>query len=243
MAKVKAEGEASHVPERARMRFRLACALAAAAFGAAVAPAAERTPPLVPGWKLSHLEQGNQAVQAVYKLAVCARTKQREAAEAVLATSPGSPEEAARLRVAMPLDKDDCPIPAMKLTINSPVFARGALAEALYNGDRTKPRSASALPFTEVFQPSPSGSELAVARWVARCAVRREPRLAHQVLKWHYGSIGEGRALGFLRPAFLACLPPGKRLQISRLNIRAMIAEELYRASVTFKESFANAES
>lgn len=239
---VKVDGAGSHVPYRARMTFRLACALAAAACGAAVAPAAERRPPLIPSWKLSHLEQGNQAVQAIYRLAVCARTKQREAAEALLATSPGSPEEGARLRVVMPSGQTECPIRATNLTIHSPVFARGALAEALYNGDRTKPRTASALPFSEVYRPSPSGSELAVARWVARCTVRREPRLAHEVLKWSYGSIGEGRALGLLRPAFLACLPSGKRLQVSRLNIRAMIAEELYRASVTFKESFANAE-
>ena len=60
-------------------------------------------------------------------------------------------------------------------------------------------------------------------------------------MKYSYGSIGEGRALGLLRPTFLACLPNGERLRISRLNIRALIAEELYRASVTFKESFANA--
>jgi hypothetical protein len=243
MAEVKVVGAGSHVLQRAGMTFRLAGALAAAACGAAVAPAATRPPPLIPSWKLSHLEQGDQAVQAVYRLAVCARTQRREAAEALLATSPGAPEEGARLRVAMPLGNTDCPIRTRNLTIHSPVFPRGALAEALYNGDRTRPRTASALPFSEVYQPSQSGSELAVARWVARCTVRREPRLAHEVLKWSYGSIGEGRALDFLRPAFLACLPAGKRLQVSRLNIRAMIAEELYRASVTFKESFANAES
>ena len=242
MPMVEADGMEIEVPQRVRMAFRLFCALAAAACGAAAAPAAERSPPLVPSWKLSHLEQGNQAVQAVYKLAVCARTKRREAAEALLATTPGSPDEGARLRAAMPLDKTDCPIGATKLTLHSPIFARGAVAEALYNGDRTKPRSASALPFSEAYQASPSGSELVVARWVARCTVRREPRLAHQVLKWHYGSIGEQRALRFLRPTFLACLPSGSRLQVSRLNIRAIIAEELYRASVTFKESFANAE-
>jgi hypothetical protein len=224
------------------MRFRLAFALAGAAYGASAAPAAEKPAPPVPSWKLSHLEQGDQAVQAVYRLAVCARSKQREAAEALLATIPGSPEEAAQLRVVMPSGETDCPIRATRLAIRNPVFPRGAVAEALYNGDRTKPRTASALPFSDVYQPYPSGSELVVARWVARCAVRRAPRLAHEVLKWSYGSIGEGRALGYLRPAFIACLPPGKRLQVSRLNIRALIAEELYRASVTFKESFANAE-
>ncbi len=242
MPRGKADRAASHVPKRARTRFRPACALAAAGFGAAAAPAAEKPAPLIPSWKLSHLEQGNPGVQAVYRVAACTRIKQREAAEALLATSPGSPEESARLSVAIPASPTDCKIRPTKLTINSRVFARGAVAEALYNGDRTRPRTTSPLPLGEAYRPSSSGSELVVARWVARCAVRREPRLAHQVLKWNYGSIGEGRALGLLRPAFLACLPTGKRLQISRLNIRALIAEELYRASVTFKESFANAQ-
>ena len=206
------------------------------------APAAEKPPSPIPSWKLSHLEQGNPGVQAVYRVAACTRIKNREAAEALLATSPGSPEEGARLSAALPSRPTDCEIRPTRLTINSRVFARGAVAEALYNGDRTRPRTATSLPFSEVYQPSSSGSEMGLASWVARCTVRREPRLAHQVLKWNYGSIGEGRALGLLRPAFLACLPEGQRLQISRLNIRALIAEELYRASVTFKESFANAQ-
>lgn len=241
MREVKAGGVEIEVPKGARMTFRLACALAAAACGAAAAPAAEKPPLLIPSWKQSHLKQGDQAIQAVYRLAACTRIRRREAAEALLATNPGSPEEAARLRVAMPLDQTDCPIRA-RLTIISRVLARGAVAEALYNGDGTKPRTALALPLTEIYRPSRSGSELVVARRVARCAVRREPRLAHGVVKWNFGSVGEERALRFLRPAFLACLPKGERLQISRLNIRALIAEELYRASVTFKESFANAQ-
>lgn len=241
MPMVEADGMETEVQQTVRMAFRLLSALVAAACGAAAAPAAEKAPPLIPSWKQSHLKQGDPGVQAVYRVAACARIKRREAAEALLATDPGSSEEAARLQVAVPSVETDCPMRAGRLTINSRVFARGAVAEALYNGDRTKPRTASALPLTETYRPSPSGSELAVARWVARCAVRREPRLAHAVLKRGYGSIGEERALGYLRPAFLACLPKGERLQISRLNIRALIAEELYRASVTFKESFANA--
>jgi hypothetical protein len=243
MPTVKVDGEEIDIPAGARMAFGLAFALAAAAFGAAPAPAADKAPPLIPSWKLSHLKQGDQGIQAVYRLAACARIKRREAAEALLATKPGSPEEAVRLQVAMPSEPTDCWIRGGRLTIHSRVFARGAVAEALYNGDRTRPRTASSsLPLDETYQPSRSGSQLVVARWVARCAVRREPHLAHGVVKWGYGSIGEGRALGFLRPAFLACLPKGERLQISRLNIRALIAEELYYSSVTFKESFANAQ-
>lgn len=234
---MRVDGIEIELPAGTRTGFRL-CALAAAACGAGAAPAAEKPPPLIPSWKQSHLKQGDQGVQAAYRLAACARIKWREAAEALIATSPGSPEEAARLAVAMPSDQTACPIRGGRLTIHSRVFARGAVAEALYNGDRTKPRAASALPLAETYRPSRSGSELVVARWVARCAVRREPRLAHGVVKRGYGSIGEERALGVLRPTFLACLPKGERLQISRLNIRALIAEELYRASVTFKEAF-----
>ncbi|HEX8512152.1 MAG TPA: hypothetical protein VF688_03505 [Allosphingosinicella sp.] len=238
---VKFDGMEMEVPTGARMALRLICALAAGACAAAAAPAAEKAAPLIPSWKQSHLKQGDQAVQAVYRLAACTRIKRRDAAEALLATNPGSPEEAAGLRLAMPSDQTDCRMGVRSLKIHSTVFARGAVAEALYNGDGRKPRTASALPLTETYRPSGDGSELVVARWVARCAVRREPRLAHGVVKRGYGSIGEERSLGYLRPAFLACLPKGERLQVSRLNIRALIAEELYRASVTFKESFANA--
>jgi hypothetical protein len=224
-----------------KVGFRVAWTLAVAGFG--FAAAAESQPPLIPDWKQSHLLEGGDAgVRAVYRLAVCTRRERRQAAEALLATAPGSPQETAALAAAMPSGKTGCPIKAARLTIHSRILARGALAEALYNGDGARPRAASALPLGETFQPSRYGSEFVVARWVARCAVRREPRLAHEVVKWNPGAVGEARALGLLKPVFIACLPPGERLQISRINIRALIAEELYRASVTFKESFAYAQ-
>jgi hypothetical protein len=222
------------------MAFRLSFALAAAC-AAAAAPAAEKALLLVPSWKQSHLEEGNQAVQAIYKLAACARFQRREAAEAVLATIPGSAEERSRMAVAVPPGFKGCPIKVRRLEIRNFVLMRGAIAEALYNGDRVRPRGA-ALPVAEGRPPSGNGSPLVVARWVARCAVSRNPGLAHEVVKYNFASIGEGRALRALAPAFSACLPAGERLLVSRLNIRALIAEELYRASVTFKESFANAQ-
>jgi hypothetical protein len=221
------------------MAFGLSLGLAAA--GVAAAPAADKPPRLIPSWKQSHLEQGNQSVQSIYKLAACARVQRREAAEAVLDSVPGSAEERSRMAVAVPAGFKGCPIRVRRLKIRNFVLMRGALAEALYNGDRVRPRAA-ALPAAEAGPPSGNGSALAVARRVARCAVSRNPGLAHEVVKYNFGSIGEGRALRSLKPAFTACLPPGERLVISRLNIRALLAEELYRASVTFKESFANAQ-
>lgn len=225
----------------AKVKARLACALVAAGCGLAGAAAAEKQPPLIPDWKQSHLKEGDVGVQTLYRLAVCARIHRRQAAEALLATAPNSPEESARLGAAIPSGQTECPIRTTRLVIRSRILVRGALAEALYNGDGRKPRTPVALPLTETFQPSKKGSPLVVGRWLARCAVRREPRLAHGVVKWNPGAVGEARALRLLKPTFIACLPVGERLQVSRLNIRALIAEELYRASITFKESFANA--
>lgn len=181
-------------------------------------------------------------VRSLYRLAICLRLQKGQAAEALLASAPGSAQEKALFRAAIPSGQTECPIRNTRLVIRSAILLRGAIAEAFYNGGSFKPRGESALPLAEAFQPSNEGSEFAVARWVARCAVRRQPRLAHEVLKWNIGAMGEGRALRALKPTFIGCLPPGERLLIARLNMRALIAEELYRASVTFKESFANAQ-
>jgi hypothetical protein len=221
---------------------RLAVAVAILGLAGA-ADAAKKQPPLVPDWKQSHFEEANPAVRSVYILAVCTRIHRREAAEALLATVPGSAEEASRLAAAVPSGPTECPIRSTKLTIHSKILMRGAIAEAIYNGEGAKPRSAAALPLAETFQPTDRGSAPAVARWVARCAVRRTPRLAHAVVKYNPGAVGERHALLALKPTFTACLPPGERLRVSRLEFRALIAEELHRASVSFKESFANAKS
>jgi hypothetical protein len=223
------------------MASRRLVALAAGCAAAAVPATAKPLPP-VPSWKQSHLEEGgNLTVRSVYSLAVCLRARKRQAAEALLGAAPGSAEENALLHAAIPSGQTDCPIRNARLVIHSAILLRGAIAEALYNGDGVKPRAASALPDAEPSQPFEQGSAMGIGRRVARCAVRREPRLAHEVLKWNIGAFGEERALRALKPVFIACLPPGERLQVARINIRALIAEELYRASVTFKESFVHA--
>jgi hypothetical protein len=222
--------------------FKPACALALAGAFLSGAASAEKAPPPVPDWQQSHFEEGNPAVRSVYIIAVCARNHRRQAAEALLATTPDSPEEAARVREAVPSGLTDCPIRSERVTIKSEIFLRGAIAEAIYNGDRTRPRPHAELPFTDSFAESGKGDRLMVARWVARCAVRRNLQGAHSVLQFNPGAIGERRALLSLNPTLKACLPPGERLEISRLKFRAMIAEELYHAAHLFKESFTHAE-
>lgn len=222
--------------------FKPACALALAGCFLSGSASAEKPPPLVPDWEQSHFEEGNPAVRSVYIIAVCARNHRRQAAEALLAATPDSPEEAALIREAVPSGMTECPIRSERVIIRSEIFMRGAIAEAIYNGDGTRPRSHAALPFTDRFAESSKGNRLMVARWVARCAVRRNPQGAHSVLRFNPGAVGERRALLSLNPSLTACLPSGERLEISRLKFRAMIAEELYHAAHLFKESFTHAQ-
>lgn len=224
---------------RHALRAALSLTLAAGLTGAAAA--AEKQPPLIPSWKQSHFEEANPAVRSVYMLAVCSKKHRRAAGEALLASAPDSAEEASLIRAATSLVYADCPVRFPRTRLNNPIVMRGAIAEAIYKGDRMKPRRAD-LPFDEAFRPSDRESATAVARWVARCAVHRKPLLAHPILSFNPGAIGEANALRSLKPSLAACLPEGERLQISRLEFRALIAEQLYHASVRFKESFANAQ-
>ncbi|MBV8688115.1 MAG: hypothetical protein JOZ90_05765 [Alphaproteobacteria bacterium] len=217
----------------------LRATLAAAALAcSAVAGAAEGAGPPVPDWKQSHLEQGDPAVVSLYILAICARNHKREAVDAFLAAEPGSAEEAALLATIVPAGTTDCPIRAGKLRIRGSAMVRGALSEAVYNGDRIKPRGPGPLPEAGGPAPTASTSAFGVASRVARCAVRRSPVLAHDLMKYNYGSPTETRALQALAPAFTACLGPGERLAVPRINMRLLVAQELYRAATTFREAF-----
>lgn len=208
--------------------------------GATPAAAQPQQPPAIPDWRQSHLEEGNAGVFAMYALAVCARHRRRSTAEALLATPPGSQDERRLLSSVIPPDAGDCPMRTGRVAI-PPLLIRGAVAEAIYNGDRLRPRDDAVLPFTDRFEPQSEDRYLHVGRWVAKCAVHRSPRIAHSVLSYNPGAVGERRALVALRPDFAACLPAGERLTVSRLRIRGLIAEALYHASRTFRASFINA--
>jgi hypothetical protein len=197
----------------------------------------------VPGWNQSDLEVNNPAIRAVYILAVCTRNHRRKIAEKLLESEPGSAEESVLVHQAVPNGLTECPIPVTKLKIYSRTLTRGALAEAIYNFEGIKPLGGVALPPPEPLGSAPAASPGALARWVARCAVRRSPLRAHAVVKYNPGDLSEGKALKALEPTLLACLPEGRRLQSTRTNFRALIAEELYHASRRFKESFRHAKS
>jgi hypothetical protein len=205
------------------------------------APVQSQEGPLIPNWKQSHLQEADTGIRSVYVLAVCARTERREAVEALLRTAPGSAEQSALMSTVFPSGETECPIRTTRLTIRSMDLVRGAVAEAVYNGDGLKPVTDSPLPFTEAFEVPRPYSPMQVARFVAKCSVHRSPMLSHRVVRYNVGAPGEERALRALKETFTGCLPAGERLRINRLGMRALIAEELYQASRQFAGAFTNA--
>lgn len=197
---------------------------------------AASSPAAVPDWPQTRLEQRDPAIMSLYILAVCLESRKRGAVEALLATPRGSLEEIVRLREVMPTSTD-CPMRTTRLTIRNHDLVRGAVAEAIYNRARTQPRTAAALPF-EGQRDGPDRAGAAAG--VAQCAVRRSPLLAHAVVSANAGSQRERQALLALRDTFMGCLPAGTRLTASRLLMRTLIAEQLYHASRSFRDAFAN---
>jgi hypothetical protein len=196
----------------------------------------------VPTWAQSHLEAGDPSMRALYALAVCARDQRRDAVDAYLDARPGTDEEAAALTRVLPPGRDRCLIMGKTLRIRNSTLLRGALAEAIYNGAKLRPNSSEALPEPQLETIGFRGArDHAVGQWVAICAAHRRPMLAHEVVRHGPGTLGETRALRALEPVFLACLPDGYSLNVSRLAIRALLAESLHRAAQVHKEFFRNA--
>lgn len=212
-----------------------------AAFLASPAAAARLPDPRIPSWEVSNFEEANSSVWALYRLAVCVRDERGSASEAYLRTSPGSPEERAALPLIPPPGKDKCLTRTDRLVIRNHNLLRGAIAEAFYNGSAARPRYPAALP-EAVEAAMPQSDAMAPAQRVGRvvgaCSARRSPMLAHTALQFNPGGIGELRALKALGPTFLSCLPAGTSLRVSRLSIRASLAEALYHAWRTYPALF-----
>jgi hypothetical protein len=197
----------------------------------------------IPTWEQSHFKEGDVATRALYLLAVCVRHHRLEQVEKMLGTRPDSAEESAAVPLIRPPAVDQCLMRASRLLIRNRDLLRGAFAEAIYNGRKVRPRTPETLPF-DVPSLMPLRSEdpqrRNAGRLVAACAVQRAPAAAHEVLQFNPGAIGELRALKALDPAFLSCLRPGESLRISRLAIRAELAEALYQAWKARPDRFSN---
>lgn len=191
----------------------------------------------LPEWPQTQAAERDRAVRSLYVYAVCVRHERRARAIAFLALPPGSQAERSEEPNVFPRTTD-CAIDEF-LRVRSYDLLRGAVAEAIYNFDRTRPRSADALPIetferwreSEFMRGARMDGQREVNRWVARCATHRAPQLAQDLVAQIPGSLRERAALNALRPVFTLCLPQGRAVDASRLMIRTLVAEALYQAS------------
>ena len=212
-------------------RRRLFFFLSAASLLATATRAAPVDDPRIPSWEQSHFKAGDASTRALYILAVCIRNHRLEQAEAMLRARPGTPEERAAVPLVRP--QDECLMRTTELKIRNLDLLRGALAEAIYNGRRVQPLSTGPLPLNvQALMPRNEKvpRERSIGRLTGACAVERAPAHAHAVVQSNPGDIGEFRALKALESTFASCLPTGTSLRVSRLGIRASIAEALYHA-------------
>lgn len=198
----------------------------------------------IPTWKQSDHLEGNSAVRTVYVFAVCSWAKRKDQVNALLRSGRRTREEGEALAALTYGKEHPCLRRADKMTMRSRALFRGALAEAVYNGGKMRPKSKAPIPLqtsAEAADPALENSAEAIGGRVATCAAARNPLDAHRTLAFNPGSPGEMRALVALRNDFLSCLPAGKSLAVSRLMIRALLAEALYQAAREHKELFINA--
>ena len=213
-----------------RARIGVGLAMMSALAAAAVPGPAQR----VPDWRQSHLLENEPPVSTLYRVATCLAIRHSEEARALLASAPGSAEEAAAFAALVPDEEDGCLAPTRWLTryprslLREVHLMRGALAEASVRiaadaRERLPAASDSAPP-----QEAPSDPS-ALARRVASCAAERRPAAVYALLQHNPGSPGEHRELRHLAGEFERCLPDGGALGVDRLSIRALLAEALYR--------------
>lgn len=124
---------------------------------------------------------------------------------------------------------------------------RGAVAEALYEAQFAQPPAprdpaAAVLPF---FQPAAAATLDNAAGMtpiyaLADCTVARHSDLVRALLAADPDSAGEAAALRALNPVWGACVPPNTELAINRREIRAILAESLYRWAVVQRDGAAS---
>ena len=196
----------------------------------------------IPSWRQSHFESGNPAVISLYTAAHCARLRDMNTVNLLLGSAVGSTEERAAFARLLPPEELETCLSRIRYDwrnrsmLRGPARLRGALAELDYAGARLRPAPGGQPRDLSAQQPLS-----AAPRAVASCAVARSPLLAHEVLRYPYGRPGEQRALQALDATFLACLPEGSRLIVTRLTMRALIAQALYEAARSQSGSFVHA--
>lgn len=181
------------------------------------------------------LEAEAQRVMADY--ATCLAMRNRPGVLTYLATDEGSEEADRRAgRVAI----DEC-LYDSELRFPQQLL-RGALYGALYKIDYARgglvPARFAELPPITYTSRDPATLAPAERNWVALsffadCVVRAVPAQAQALIAADVGSPAERSAFAGVQPALGACLTDGVELTFSRPVLRGLIAQSLYRLTVS----------
>lgn len=183
-------------------------------------------------------DESRAAIVTMHRFGTCVAFRSRHRAERVLATLPSSAEERQVLgQVARAGCLDDMDVDLLSF---HPQLLRGAMAEAYFEADFGQvggpPRRAMATPFPSVTAKQVAalparGPKILRALVFAHCVVEAAPDDVVALLRTDPATPAEEAAFGSLLPRFAPCLDAGVRLEVSRPQVRGILAEAAYRIS------------
>lgn len=172
----------------------------------------------------------NLARQAMYSFAECALKRSRGSTLKYLDTFPNSDQAN---KAARSLAATDCLSDGMMM-FNEAAF-RGAVYEALYKQQFGRKEPAS---LVDAGHPDYAGGNTVLLandqqtvafRQFADCVARGQPGSVHALIGSAPGSAAETSAFGALNPAFSACLTNSVTLKFSKMSLRGVLGEVMYR--------------
>ncbi len=202
---------------------RLTIGAAAAALAALAAPAAAQLAPSYSGHSGIRYMGNEETWWTIRQLGDClARTRQR-AALALLATRPGTAEEAAASRALLG-NNTSCLRHAARLTVGRDII-RGAVAEGLYRSQVSAPPPPE--PLDE--KAAAAGPPLPLLADFGQCFAQVRPNEVHSLLTTtRLGTRDEHAALVALAPELGQCFPAGLTISFPAPIVRLALAEAIF---------------
>lgn len=204
---------------RARAR-RAAAVLALMCLGPATAASAQLAPG-VSGTSSLRMMDSEEAMRTLGAFGVCYANENMRGAWTLIATEPGSREEAETYRRLFRIENQPCLGDA---DLRVPIaLTRGAIAEGLY-------KRSVAVPSNLIVAP-PLRNEVRTLSEAARCYTAAHPEEVRSLItSTRAGSRQEFEALSAMAPDFFACVPEtarGREFNVTQLRFR--LAEALLR--------------
>jgi hypothetical protein len=165
---------------------------------------------------------GEEVWREVGFFGLCYAGQNRESALMLIATTPGSMEEAQTYKKLFSKPYLSCLGDVASLRVSHDMI-RGAIAEGLL-------KKAVPIPASMVLQPPPPGTTGKTISEAARCYAAAHPGSVRSLVATSPGSKKEYAAVVALLPDFMECVPAKARnLPLSATQVRFRLAEALLR--------------